>query len=29
MNDREWEIIELSQEDMQKHFKDYKWEDLY
>ena len=26
MNDREWEIIELSQEDVQKHFKDYKWD---
>lgn len=26
MNDRNWEIVELSQEDMQQHFKDYKWD---
>lgn len=26
MNNREWEIVELSQEDMQNHFKDYKWD---
>lgn len=26
MNDREWEIVELSQDDMRQVFKDYKWD---
>lgn len=26
MNNRKWEIIELSQEEMKQHVKDYKWD---